>query len=67
MPVLGSDKHIGMLHNDIFFLDIIEFLGNFDQIIQEHIQNVQNKEIHDHYLGKNIQNELIDMGKTVQK
>jgi hypothetical protein len=34
----------------------IEILGKFDPIISEHIRRIQSKKIHDHYLGKTIQN-----------
>lgn len=43
------------------FLGLIEMLGKFDPIIIEHIRRIQSKEIHDHYLGKSIQNEFINM------
>lgn len=34
--------------------------------MQDHIQKLLNKDIHDHYLGKNIQNEIIEiMGQAV--
>ena len=34
--------------------------------MQDHIHKVVKKELHDHYLGKNIQNEIIDtMGNAV--
>ena len=34
--------------------------------MQDHIQKVINKDIHNHYLGKNIQNEIIEtMGQAV--
>lgn len=56
LPFRGSDEHIGTLHYNTF-LDVI---GKFESIIEEHIQNVQNKEINDHYLEKIIQNNLID-------
>jgi hypothetical protein len=51
LPFRGSDEHIGTPHNGIF-LGVIELLGKFDPIMQEHIRKVQNKEILDHYLGK---------------
>ena len=31
----------------------------FDPVLQEHLRRLTSDEIHDHYLGKRIQNELI--------
>ncbi|KAE9543368.1 hypothetical protein AGLY_002168 [Aphis glycines] len=42
--------------NNDNFLGLIEMLGKFDPKIIEHIRRIQSKEIHDHYLGKSIQN-----------
>lgn len=55
-------------HHNGTVLGVIELFGKFDKIMQEHIRKAQNKEIPDHYLGRNIQNELVDiMGKSVQR
>ena len=51
LPFHGSDEHTGTPHNGTF-LGVIELLLKFDPIMQEHIRKVQNKKIHDHYLGK---------------
>lgn len=62
----SSVETLGNSHNGNF-LGILELLGKFDHIMQEHLCQISNKEIQDHYLGKWIQNELLSiMGDTVQ-
>jgi len=63
----GSKEYLNNPRNGNF-LGFIELLANFDPVMQEHLRRISNNEIHDHYLGKNIQNEFIDiLGKTVRK
>jgi hypothetical protein len=43
------------------FLKFIEFLSKFDPVMKEHIRRISSQEIHCHYLGKDIQNEVIQL------
>lgn len=46
------------------FLKLVEFVSKFDVVMADHVRRVTNNETHLHYLGKRIQNEIIDILAT---
>lgn len=54
----GSKEKLYQNSNDNF-LGLIEMLAEFDPVVQENVRRVTNDDVHLHYLGHNIQNELI--------
>ena len=36
-------------------------LGKYDSCLEDHLRRIKNEEIRDHYLGKRIQNEVINL------
>lgn len=62
----GSVEKLGNPNNGNF-IGMIELLGRFDPVIHDHLRRFPNKETNEHYLSKNIQNELLNiMGNAVQ-
>uniref|UniRef100_H3ATE8 TTF-type domain-containing protein n=1 Tax=Latimeria chalumnae TaxID=7897 RepID=H3ATE8_LATCH len=43
------------------FLGQVELMAKYEAVMAEHLRHIQSKEIHDHYLGKTIQNEIISL------
>lgn len=60
LALRGSEEKLFTKGNGNF-LKFLEYLALFDPVMQEHLRRVHNKETHIHYLGKNIQNELIKL------
>ena len=56
----GSSDKLFMPNNGNF-LQFVEYLGSFDPVMKEHIRRIKSDEIHVHYAGKNIQNEIIGL------
>lgn len=43
------------------YLHLVEMLSKFDSNMQEHLRKIQNKEMHNYYIGKGIQDELVGL------
>lgn len=46
---------------------LVEMIARFDPVLKKHMEKISSQEIHDHYLGKDTQNEFIALlGTTVR-
>ncbi|KAK9694267.1 protein of unknown function (DUF4371) [Popillia japonica] len=43
------------------FIDLVKLIARFDPVLRFYLKQVKDKTINDHYIGKNIQNELIQL------
>lgn len=55
----SSDKFF--TENNGNFLGLVELLGEYDETLKEHLRRIISKDVSDHYCGKIIQNELIEL------
>jgi hypothetical protein len=46
------------------FMGMVEMIAEFDPVIQEHVRRISKDETHIHYLGHDIQNEIINLLAT---
>ena len=56
----GTNERIYQENNGNFS-SLIEMIAEFDSIMQEHIFWINYNEIHNHYIGHRIQDELINL------
>lgn len=66
MAFRGTVDRLHAAHNGNF-LGLVQLLGQYDPTMKEHLRKIDSKEIHNHYLGKTIQNDLINLlGSEIQ-
>ena len=60
MAFRGTDEKLNTPNNGNF-LGLVQLIAKFDPVLHEHCRRINNNEVNEHYLGKNIQNELIQL------
>ena len=60
MAFRGSSDKLFTANNGNF-LGLVQLLGKYDDVMHEHLRRVSSDECHDHYCGKTIQNELLNL------
>ncbi|XP_022850556.1 zinc finger MYM-type protein 1-like [Olea europaea var. sylvestris] len=60
LPFQGDDERLNVENNGMF-LQMVEIVSEFDPIMTEHLRRANAKEIQYTYLGKKIQNQLIEL------
>ncbi|XP_022843245.1 uncharacterized protein LOC111366781 [Olea europaea var. sylvestris] len=60
LPFRGDDERLHVENNGLF-IQMVEMVSEFDPVMQEHLRRAKAKEIQYTYLGKKIQNELIQL------
>ena len=56
----GSVEKLGDPTNGNF-LGLVEVIGKFDVVLSEHLRRIKSDEMSDHYLGKTMQNQFIQL------
>ena len=61
----GTNKNVRneSIHNGNF-LSLVELVRKFDPVLDTHLRKIKTHEIYNHYLGKDTQNELLDIMGT---
>lgn len=60
LALRGHHEKLFEPHNGNFLAEI-ELIAKFDPVMSEHLRRIRNKEIFNTYLGKDIQNEMIEL------
>lgn len=57
----SSSEGLDLKNNSGNFMDIFKLIAKYDVTLSEHLRRINDKEIRDHYLSPEIQNELITL------